>query len=181
MKKICFILLMFSVLSSCTPVLKKELLSKGIIVSRLSEIKQNPVANKGKLFIFGGIIVKTKVTKDGSLIEAIYTPVTASGYLKDYTTEQGRFLALFRSREILDPLIFEKKREITLAAEFTGTRKGLIGEMEYTYPFFEIKEVYLWPDRSEYIDPYYMGPYYYYPPGYYRYRYYDPWYPWWYY
>jgi outer membrane lipoprotein len=180
MKKFCLIFLVALVFSSCTPVLKKELLNKGIFVSRLSEIKQNPVVNKGKLFIFGGIIVKTKVTKDGSLIEAMYTPVTSGGYLKNYTTEQGRFLALFRSKEILDPLIFEEKREITLAAEFTGTRKGFIGEMEYTYPFFEIREVYLWPERSEYRDPYYMRPYYY-PPGYYRYRHYDPWYPWWYY
>lgn len=150
---------------------------QGNFVTHLSGIKENPVSNKGRLFILGGIIVRTTVTKDGSLIEALFVPVTGRGYLKSYRTENGRFLALFKGREILDPLIFQEKREITLAGEFIGMRKGTIDEMEYSYPFFEIKEVYLWPERVERMDYYYWNPHLY-PPDYYRYRHYDPWYPW---
>lgn len=182
MNRLILILIITLILSSCTPVLKKDLLLQGTFTRSLSEVTQNPVNSKGKLFIFGGIIVKTTVTKDGSLIEAIHVPVTGRGYLKSVSATSGRFLALFRNRDILDPLIFSEKREITIAGEFTGTRKGSIDEAEYTYPLFEIREVYLWPKRYPVRDHYYWQPYYG-PAWYYRDRhhrpwYYDPWRPW---
>jgi len=49
----------------------------------LSELNSAPVMFEGKLYILGGQIVNTRVTKDGSLIEAIYVPVDSRGYLKD--------------------------------------------------------------------------------------------------
>ncbi|MBI5408728.1 MAG: Slp family lipoprotein [Nitrospirae bacterium] len=179
MKKYLIIISVLSTfLLSCAPVLREELMRSGIYDFQLKEIKENPVFNTGKLFIFGGIIVKTTVTKEGSLIEAIYVPVDPRGYLRDYySLTDGRFLAVFRGKELLDPLIFKEKREITLAGEFVEMRKGMIGEMEYSYPLFEIKEVYLWPELEQY-NYYYPPPY---PPGHYRYRPYDPWWydPWW--
>jgi len=177
MKTYCLIILFAGLLiSSCTPVLSRNLLSSGTFNEGLSYIKENPASYKGSLFIFGGIIVRTEATKDGSLIEAIYVPVNSMGYLKSYKTSGGRFLALYRSHEILDPVIFSAKREITLAGEFIEIRKGMIGEMEYAFPLFEIKEIYLWEeikDRDYYY--YYMPPPY--PYWYYKHRPYDPW--WW--
>lgn len=177
MKKTCLILLA-GIIISCVPVLRQELLKTGISDVRLSELKRDPVAGKGRLFILGGIIVKTTVTSEGSLIEAIYVRVDSRGYLKKIEPSNGRFLAIFKGRELLDPVIFHEKREITLAAEFIGTRKGMIGEMEYNYPLFEIREIYLWEEVKE-RDYYYLYAPYYYPPWYFRYRYYDPW--WWHY
>lgn len=171
-----YLTLLFAALliTSCAPVLSKNLLSNGTFNEGLSEIKQDPASYKGRLFIFGGIIVKAETTKDGSIIEAIFVPVDSLGYLKSYKTSGGRFLAIYKSREILDPLIFREKREISLAAEFIEIRKGKIGEMEYDYPLFEIKEIYLWEEmkKTDYYY-YYMPPPY--PYWYYRYRPYDPW------
>jgi len=182
MKKLYLLILINIFLFSCAPVLTRDLMQRGIYTSRLSEVKQNPVVNKGKLFILGGIVVKTTVKKEGSLVEAIFVPVDSMGYLKGYRAANERFLAIYRSKEILDPLIYQEKREITLAGEFIEIRKGTIGEMEYDYPFFEIKEIYLWEEYKE--TGYYPPPYY--PAPYYRYRYspfydYYPYYPWWYY
>jgi len=177
MKIYCLIILFAGLLiPSCTPVLSRNLLSSGTFNEELSVIKAEPASYKGRLFIFGGIIVKTEATKDGSLIEAIYVPVNSMGYLKSYKTSGGRFLALYKGHEILDPVIFSAKREITLAGEFIEIRKGMIGEMEYAFPLFEIKEIYLWEeikDREHYY--YYMPPPY--PYWYYRHRLYDQW--WW--
>jgi len=170
------ILLACLLIYSCTPVLSRNFLRNGILSEELSEIKENPDSYRGRLFIFGGIIVKTEATKDGSLIEAIFVPVNTLGYLKSYKTSGGRFLAIYKSHEILDPLIFSAKREITLTGEFIEIRKGMIGEMEYTYPLFEIKDIYLWEEikeRDYYY--YYMPPPY--PYWYYRHPPYDPW--WW--
>jgi len=169
---------------SCVPVLQKDLMQRGIFNPSLSEVKQSPILNSGKLYILGGIIVKTTVTKEGSLIEAIFVPVNSYGYLKDYTTSSERFLALYRGQGLLDPLIYKENREITLAGKFIEVRKGTIGEMEYDYPLFEIEGIYLWEENRE-ADQYLYPPYY--PPPFYRYRhypfypYYDPYpyYPWW--
>ena len=57
-------------------------------------------------------------------------------------------------------MVYKKGREVTLAGEFLELRKGRIDEMEYVYPVFEIKEIYLWEERQEYYIPYYY-PYYY--------------------
>jgi len=175
MRKYYLIILLAGLLmSSCTPVLSRNLISIGIFNDGLSEIKQAPDSYKGRLFIFGGIIVKTETTKEGSLIEAIFVPVNSLGYLKSYTTSGGRFLALYKSREILDPLIFSQKREISLAGEFMEIRKGKIGEMDYDYPLFEIKEIHLWEEVKERDYYYYYMP----PPApywYYRHGPYDPW------
>ncbi len=148
---------------------------------QLSELRQNPEIYKGRLFVLGGIIVKTTLTAEGSLIEALYVPVDSMGYLKGLDTSQGRFLAIYRGKDILDPVIFREKREITLAGSFIGTRTGRIDELDFTYPFFEIEELYLWEEaREEYLAPPYPSWYYpwYYPPYYPRYHpywWYDPW------
>ncbi len=180
MLRLAIIILVFT--SACVPVLSKNLMQSGSTDVRMSELRKNPGANIGKLFILGGIIAKTTVIKEGSLIEAIYIPVNAMGYLKVPDVTNERFLAIYRGSKLLDPLIYREKREITLAGEFLEVRKGLIGEMEYGYPLFEIRQIHLW---AEYPDNYYF-----YPPPYpriyyrlqhgidYDYPYY-PYYPYW--
>ena len=119
---------------------------------------------KGKLFILGGIIAETRFSEKGSQIEALSVPVDSLGYLQGSDHTQGRFLAVYpRSKGLLDPMVFKQGREITLAGEFVEVRKGKIDEMEYVYPVFEIREIYLWDEHRDY---YYSN--YYYP-------YYDPW------
>jgi outer membrane lipoprotein len=179
--KLLLIFLSGLILISCAPVLREDLMKSGAINFQLSDLKENPVHNKGKLFILGGIIVKTTITKEGSLVEALYVHVDSRGYLGTPGTKDGRFLALYRGKELLDPVIYKEKREVTIAGEFIELRKGMIGEMEYTYPLFEIKEIYLWP---EYKESDYYNPYYYYPPPYYPYYRYGypynyPYGPWW--
>jgi len=146
---------------------------------QLSHLVETPEVFKDHLFILGGLIVETKLTEKGSQIEVLFIPVNSSGYLRDSSRHQGRFLALYsRSKGILDPLIYRKGREITLAGDFVEVRKGKIDEMEYSYPVFEIRQIHLWDEYRDY--PYYAWPYpYYYPyysPYYYRSPYfYDPW------
>ena len=170
-------------LSSCAPVLNNELLSRGIFDMRASALTEAPDIYRGKLFIMGGKIVNTKATEAGSMIEAVYVPVDAIGFLKD-VRGGSRFLALYpKDKGFLDPMIYTRNREITLAGEFLEARHGKIDDMEYAYPLFEIKELYLWEERS---SGYYfiMAPPYppFYPsPRYYNPWYYNPWYydPWW--
>jgi len=171
MKRILIILIGSLLLSACSPVLNRELMREGARNVPLSQIRENPDANQGKLFIFGGVIIETRVTDKGSLIEVLAVPVNAQGYLRDLEQYGGRFLALYpRTSGMLDPIIYKKGREITLAGSFMENRQGKIDEMEYTYPVFEIKQIYLWDEQRDY----YLMPAY---PYYYNYPYpYGGWY-----
>jgi outer membrane lipoprotein len=163
-------------LSSCAPVLSRDVMKQALQDVPLSAVRQAPAAYAGKIFILGGMIVETRVTAKGSLIEALSLPIDSYGYLKYQGSSEGRYLALLPTEKgMLDPAIFAKGREITVAGEFRELRKGKIDEVEYVYPLFEIRELYLWQERRDYYA--YPGyPWYGYP-----YWYYDPWYydPWW--
>ncbi len=171
MKKLIFITFITAMVFSCAPVIKKDLMDKATINVSITKIQKNPELYKGKLYIIGGIIVHTKVMEKGSLIEAVHVPVDSRGDLKDVKLSEGRFLAIYpKENGILDPLIYKKEREITIAGEFIGIEIGKINDFNYTYPLFEIKDIYLWEEKKEvyYMEPYY-SPWYYYPYPSYRY------------
>lgn len=174
MRKLIFIVFGMLILFSCAPVLRQDIMDKAVREFSLSDLRNNPDPYKGKLFVLGGAIANAKITTAGSQIEALYIPVDSRGYLEDVelSATDGRFLAILRKeRGTLDPLIYRKGRDITVAGEFIGTRSGKIDEAEYIYPVFEIVQIYLWKEREYY--PYYY-PYYAYP-----YWWYGPWWrPW---
>jgi len=182
MRNTFFTVFIFIILfSSCTPVLQKDLLKSGTFDINPADLRQDASQYMGNLYILGGIIAKTTVRDEGTIIEALYVPVTSRGYLKDNEPSNWRFLALYKGKEFLDPIIFDEKREITIAGEFKGTRKGMIDEIEYDFPLFEIQEIHLWEETRD-RDLYYYPEYY--PPVFFRYRPYYPSYPyyyWWYY
>ena len=115
MKRYCFVILFVLVslyLLSCAPVIRKDLMDIAIRDVSLSDIKRSPELYKGKLFVLGGIIVNTKATSEGSLIEALYVPVDSRGYLKGAGLSHSRFLALFpKESGFLDPMIFRRERD----------------------------------------------------------------------
>ena len=159
--------------SCASPVLRKDILDQGTRNPNMAELTQAPIPHRGKLFIFGGIIASTKFTQQGSLIEGMYVPVDEKGALENIPATSHRFLALCpRSSGLLDPVIYRSGRHVTIAANFMDVRQGKLGEMEYAYPFFEIREIYLWPTKPRvyyYPFPEYVYPY----PGYPGYG------PWW--
>jgi len=165
MKRLCLIVMISLLCSSCAPVLNPELMRRGIRDLPPSVVRDNADRYRGKLFILGGIIVDTQTKAEGTLIEAIYLPVDSYGYLSAETPVDGRYLALYEG--FLDPLIFRKDREITIAGEFIENRRGKVGEIDYLYPLFKIKEIYLWEERRYYLIPPFPW-------------WYEPWYdPWW--
>lgn len=161
-------------LFSCAPVLSGTYMREGEREVSFEELRESPGSYAGKLYILGGIIVKTRFTEAGSQIEAVHVPVDGQGYFREQGRSEGRFLAFLpRDRRALDPEVFQRGRRVTLAGVFTSTRKGRIDEVEYTYPVFEIKQIYLWPKERHYVaPPYYYDPWFYPWPYYY-------WEPWW--
>jgi len=166
--------LLFSlILTACASVLPRDLLRSADRTTALSALQKDPDRYKEKLFVFGGTIVETRVTAEGSLIEALHRPVDGKGYILRARRPDGRFLALYpKNMGLLDPLIYAPGRDVTVAATFVGSRAGKIGEIETAFPLFEIKNVHLWAEmETAYPPPY---PYWYYP---YPYWWDSPWWP----
>lgn len=160
------------ILFSCAPILNREYMREGSREVSFQLLTENPDKYQGRLFIFGGVIVQTRVTAAGAQIEAMHVPVDSSGYFKEQGNSEGRFLAVLPGDGlILDPEIYYRGRRITLAGRFVELRKGRIDEIEYAYPVFTIQQIYLWPEEKLY----YPAPYYY-DPWFYPYPYY--WGPW---
>jgi outer membrane lipoprotein len=163
-------------LVSCTPVLDRKIMDEGSREMSFAALRESPAQYQGRVFIMGGVIVRTKFTEEGTQIEAMHVPVDRYGEFEDTGRSEGRFIAVMPKDEmLLDPVVYKKGRRITLAGEFTGTRNGRIDEMSYTYPVFRMRQVYLWPHKKRYDHPpHYYDPWFYPYPYYYRS-------PWWYY
>jgi outer membrane lipoprotein len=154
--------------SSCAHVISKDTLSKARKDVSFSVVAKDPFFYEGSFFVWGGVIVKASLTNKGSVIEIIQVPLNRYGAPEDTDVSEGRFLV--RSKRHLDPLIYEKGREITVAGILMGSAKGKLGKIEYVYPVLEAREIFLWKEEQYYYPPYYYDPWYYDP------WYYDPWY-----
>lgn len=127
--------------------------------ARQGEIKQS--------VRWGGVIAKVSNEEQQSVIEIVAKPLSSSSRPIDKDQTGGRFLAILP--EFVDPLIYEKGREITVVGQLSEVIEGKVGEMKYLYPVVIVTGHYLWQPRSEMKEYHYIGPsywpypYYYYP------------------
>lgn len=163
------------VTSCVAPVVSKNYLQEGERKVSFAQLRESTEQYKGRLFVLGGVIIRTRLIEAGSQIEAMHVPVDGSGYFEERGRSEGRYLAVLpKEGTILDPAVYRRGRRVTLAGEFIDIRRGKIDEMEYAYPLFQIKQVYLWPRERGYAYP----PAFYYDAWFYPYPYYYG-HPWW--
>jgi len=164
-KKIIVLAVAALITASCASVIPKELMEKGIRSFSFNDVLAKPQAYQGQLFVLGGIVVATTVTDEGSLVEALYVPVDSYGYLRDIKGQTTRFLAAYpKGKGVLDPVIFRRNRQITIAGTFNGLKSGKIDQMDYLFPEFTIIEIHLWEELPQVVyvpryAPYGWGPY----------------------
>jgi outer membrane lipoprotein len=152
------IFLLFILLPGCAPVISKNLRAQADLSLTFQQVFQNPEAYKGKIVIWGGEIIETINQRDKTtLIEVLERPLDWTEEPKITKRSRGRFLVL--AEGYLDPYIFRRGRELTVAGEILGEKSKLLAEMEYRYPLLLSKQIYLWG----------MHYYYHYPPPYYPY------------
>jgi outer membrane lipoprotein len=145
--------------SGCAPVISKELRAQVDKEIRFQQVLKNPEAYKGKVVLWGGIIIGARNRKEGTLIEVLHKPTNGQGRPKEVDRSEGRFLALYDG--YLDGAIYTQGREVTVAGEIKGKRVLPLDEIEYTYPLISVKQIHLWPPkREDWVYPY---PYHYYP------------------
>jgi outer membrane lipoprotein len=160
-KHIVPIIIILSLAACASPVFKKNVMETSAINLPFPALDETPGSYKGKLFIFGGRILSTTVSDEGSLVVGIYVPVDSKGRLEEMEQSHERFSALYpKERGSLDPGTYGKGRKVTIAGEFIDMRKGKIEGKEYVYPFFIVKAIHLWEVRRNWTTyPEWQSPY----------------------
>lgn len=137
---------------------------------------------------WGGVIAEVENEQTASYLQILAYPLNSYGRPRLDEQAQGRFVV--KSKQFLDPLLYEKNSEITVAGTFLGKIDRTIDKKTMSLPLVEATTLYQWPVYQPYYPyPYYYGgygyggwagfgyysPYYYY--GFPRYGW--GWYPYW--
>jgi outer membrane lipoprotein len=162
-----------TVFVGCAPI-SREWTKKAEPLS-LAEVSKNPKAFKGRIVIWGGVIIGMTNEKNGtSLIEVLEKRLDWQEEPERKESSEGRFLVLVD--RLLDASLYRPDREVTIAGKITGERTKLVGQTKHRYPLLLSEQIYLW---REYRYAYPPRDYPYFP--FYPWGYYDPWFydPWW--
>lgn len=135
-------LLVFFIAAGCAPPFPKETLDKVNRNVSFQELKKEPEKFKGTLVMLGGVIVGSKNTKEGALIEILQKPLDSSGSPLQTDATEGRFL--IQSDAFLDPAVYHEGRLITVVAEVVGRRELPLDDIMYAYPLLAVKDLHLW-------------------------------------
>jgi len=148
MKKItCLLIFLFLISAGCAPLISRELRRELSLDITFKQVIKDPDVHKGKTIFISGIILGSRNTKEGTLIEILQKPADIGGRPKDVDDSDGRLLALYDG--YLDTAIYSRGRDVAVAGEITGKRVLPLGEIDYIYPLISIKEVHLFKVRKE--------------------------------
>lgn len=129
----------------------------------LAVINENPGAYLDHHLVLGGVVIGTEETEDGGLMEIMEWHLNRWGE-PAYPDDAGHHF-LVKTADLVDPAIYEPGMLVTLAvvARGEGTRQS--ADQLYSYPLFDLAEIYLWespfrygihnhsyPARPDYVD-----------------------------
>jgi len=141
-----FLLIATIPITGCARPFSEEALVKVNRNVSFSDLKNDPEKYKGIWFLLAGVIVGSKNTKEGTLIEILQKPMDRDGRPLETDATEGRFIVM--SDRFLDSAVYHRGRELSVIAEVVGRKELPLDEITYSYPFLAIKEVYLWDPSS---------------------------------
>jgi outer membrane lipoprotein len=111
------------------------------------QVASDPAPFIGKKVLWGGIIVSSENLADKTKLDIVEVPLSRIMRPGNPDRSRGRFMV--EHEGFLDSAIYAKGREITVAGEIAGTRKGNIGEMDYSFPVLKGIKLHLWQVRED--------------------------------
>jgi len=155
------VLVTAAAITGCAPAISRDLRLAADPKTGISEVTANPDSYRGSFVLWSGIIVETRTFSDHSVIEVLEKPADTLGRPRDVDISEGRFLA--KKEGFLDPVVYSKGREVSIAGMVEGVEVSPIGEYDYTYPVISAQEIYLWSvEPGGTIDHFYYPSYYHY-------------------
>ena len=149
--------LILLLLPSCVYVISKEVRREVTKDLNLREVIKAPDAYKGKVVLWGGVIIESKNLKKDTRVVVLQKDLNRWGRPKESDESQGRFIVFHPG--YLDTAIYRRGREITVAGEVIGQKVLPIDEVEYSYPVLSPREIHLWREERRAKYPYPFWPY----------------------
>ncbi len=128
--------------AGCAPPFPKETLDKVNRNVSFLELRKEPEKFKGTWVMLGGMILASKYSKEGTLLEILQRPLETDGRPHQTDSTEGRFLV--QSDTFLDSAVYHEGRLITVVAEVIGRKELPLDDVIYPYPFLIMKDLHLW-------------------------------------
>jgi outer membrane lipoprotein len=153
---VCIFLLM--AVTGCASPIAKTLRQEAAPGVTFPMVFANPDAYVGDTVVWGGSIIRTVNTREGSRLFVLQTVLGLRDKPGATDTSEGRFIA--ETDRFLDPLVYAKGRLITVAGRVAGkeTMARKKADIGYTYPLVKVEQLYLWK-KPEPTPPLYWAPY----------------------
>lgn len=108
-----------------------------------SQASQNPSGYKDTSVRWGGVIIDVDNEENFTLVQVLSYPLNFYGRPQLNKQSEGRFVV--KSTEFLDPAVYAKDKEITIAGTINGDIERTIGKKAVRMPLLASKAIYLWP------------------------------------
>jgi outer membrane lipoprotein len=130
---------------------------KNVPVSKLSytQASSDPNSYKGTPVRWGGVIIDVENEENETLVQVLSYPLDYTGRPQSTKQSEGRFVV--KSAEFLDPAVYKKDREITVAGELEGDIERQIGKKTVRLPLLSSTAIYMWPTYLANPYPYGYG------------------------
>ncbi len=95
---------------------------------------------------WGGVVAEVENEQNDSLVQVLFYPLNSYGRPMLDEQPEGRFVV--KSTKFLDPLIYAKNSEITVAGTLNGSTDSTVGKKVMSVPLVVATTLYLWPDYN---------------------------------
>jgi outer membrane lipoprotein len=140
-------LLLAVVLSGCASRLPESIRDAAVSELSVAQVRKGDVQQyTGTEVRWGGSIAVVENTPSETLIEVVSQPLGQDGRPDANGDGDGRFIAKFPG--FLDPLVYDKQRQLTVVGTLRGEVTRKIGEYAYTFPVVEVQSHHLWKEMN---------------------------------
>lgn len=142
-------------LTSCAGGISRQARDQITYDGPFADVQRDPARYKGETLLLGGKVIETSTRAGATEMVVLQLEIGTRDRPKDNDQSQGRFLV--RSAQFIDPAIFPQGTLITVVGRLQGSETRLIGEMSYTYPVMDIREIKKWSPVSDPSPRFHFG------------------------
>lgn len=132
--------------AGCAPVISDDVLKGADRNLTYEEVVAEPARYTGETVVFGGTVLEVENEEGLTRVYVLQQPLSWRLRPRVSDPSGGRFIAEYDG--FVDPAVYGKGREITVAGVVRKFRSGIIGKMPYYYPVIEVTEDHLWSYRD---------------------------------
>ena len=136
---LAFCILLLSACSNLPPAIKDAPLYD----ISYSQATRNITQFKGAPVRWGGVVIDVENEQNYSLVQVLYYPLNSYGRPQLDKNNEGRFL--IKSPKFLDPAVYTKDSEVTVAGSLNGDIERKVGNKTLKLPLISSNVLYLWP------------------------------------